>query len=287
MTKITKTLFAAFAASSILCAATGVRADVDGSRLGPAYGLVSIAASQTLRLTLFNGSTGTSTSCTVRASLIDALGTTLGTATTTLAPGQLAVLDAASFVSPAPARVSKNSARPLDAVTHISLRPQITFATSPVDPCGGILPTFEIADAASGETALIARAHPVDPCHPTEPCFALSTIFGFTKTTSDVMVRLSLVNTSTAAGACQVNAGFVDNSGYVLQSQTASLSAGQSLILDQAGGALLRPMINFAPVDPCRGLIATTEVIDAASNVTRYFVPPNPVPPAFDATARN
>lgn len=161
--------------------------------------------------------------------------------------------------------------------THVSLRPQIVFVTVPPDPCRGILSTFEVLDTASGRTDIII---PQEPFIPPNPVFPVRLRFGFADTTSADALRLSVVNAALAAreGVCKVEASFANAAGDVLQTQTASLAAGQSLILpDQPGGSLLRPIVRFAPGDACRGIIATVEMVAAAADRTRFFIPPDPI----------
>jgi hypothetical protein len=246
---------------------------------GPRYGLASIASSETFLLNLFNGATGAATSCTVRVDLIDDAGTNLGTATRTIAPGAIAMLDQSSFITTTTTTAAKKTAAKTSAAvaSHISLRPQITFVPptfEPPNPCLNILPTFEITDATSGRTNRIAQWYPPNPVLLETPPVR----FGFASTTSADNLRLAVVNTalSSTASVCQVEAGFVDSLGNVPQSQTATLGPGQSLILNQAGGASLRPVVRFEPPDPCRGIIATTESVDATADFTRFFYPPNP-----------
>ncbi|MFZ3325268.1 MAG: hypothetical protein WA231_04970, partial [Methylocella sp.] len=173
----------------------------------------------------------------------------------------------------------KTAAKTAAAVaSHISLRPQITFVPptfTPPQPCLKILPTFEITDATSGRTNRTAQWFPPNPVLLETPPVR----FGFASTTSADNLRLAVVNTalSSTAGVCQVKAGFVDSLGNVPQSQTATLGPGQSLILNQAGGAWLRPVVRFQPPDPCLGIIATVESVDATADFTRFFYPPNPV----------
>ncbi|GEM_PF-2447354 len=69
-----RTLPAALSAVSLLSLAHGAKANPLLFPNGPAYGLVSIAASQTIRLHLFNSSADTAASCTVQSSLIDGSG---------------------------------------------------------------------------------------------------------------------------------------------------------------------------------------------------------------------
>jgi hypothetical protein len=239
---------------------------------GPAYGLASIASSETFLLNLFNSATGTTTSCTVRVDLINDAGTNLGTATRTIAPGQIAVLDRSSFTTTTTTAVKKTPAKTSAAVaSHISLRPQITL--EPPNPCFGILPTFQIVDATSGRTNRIAQPYPPSSFLQQSPPIR----FGFASTASADILRLNVVNTalSSQAGVCQVEASFVDSLGNVLQKQTATLGPGQSLILNQGGGAWLRPVVRFEPPNPCLGIIATVESVDATADFTRFFYPPS------------
>jgi hypothetical protein len=156
--------------------------------------------------------------------------------------------------------------------SHISLRPQINL--TPPEPCLGILSTFQIV-ATSGRTNRIAQPYPPNPFLQQSPPVR----FGFASTTGADILRLNVVNTTlcSQASACQVQAGFVDSLGNVLQTQTATLGPGQSLILNQAGGAVLRPVVRFQPPNPCRGIVATTESVDAAADLTRFFFPPSPI----------
>jgi hypothetical protein len=269
-----KVLFAAFAAA-ILSLATGAKAQSLFPN-GPAYGLSSIASSETLLLKLFNRAPAGTASWTVRTDLINDAGANLGPATRTLAPGQIAMLTASDFTT-GTTTTSRTKTAAAAATTHISLQPQITFLTQPPDPCLRILPTFEIVDRTSGRTNRIAQALPPVPVSPQTPPGPIR--FGFGSTTSADILRLAVVNTalSSSAGICQVQAGFVESLGNVPQMQTASLGAGQSPILNQAGRACLRPVVRFALPNPCRGLIQTVESVDAASDVTRFFYPPNPI----------
>jgi hypothetical protein len=160
-------------------------------------------------------------------------------------------------------------------LTHISLRPQITL--EPPNPCFGILSTFEIVDATSGRTNGIAQAFLPVPALQQSPPPPIR--FGFASTTSADILRLNVVNTalSSQAGVCQIQAGFLDASSKdPATMQTATLGPGQSLILNQAGGAWLRPILRYPP-DPCLGIIATVENVDAAADFTRFFFPPNPI----------
>jgi hypothetical protein len=247
---------------------------------GPAYGLASIASSETFLLKLFNGATDTTTSCTVRVDLINDAGTNLGTATRTIAPGAIAMLDQSSFITTTTTTSAKRTAATTSAAaaSHISLRPQITFVPPtffPPEPCLRIRPTFEIVDAVSLRTNRIAQPFPPGPILQVTP----SVRFGFASTTSPDILRLNVVNTalSSQAGVCQVQAGFVDSLGNVSQSQTAALGPGQSLILNQAGGAVLRPVVRFEPPNPCLGILATVESVDAAADLTRFYYPPSPI----------
>jgi hypothetical protein len=243
---------------------------------GPAYGLASIGSSETFLLKLFNGATGTTASCTVRVDLINDAGTNLGTATRTIAPGAIAMLDRSSFTTTTTTAVKKTPAKTSAAVaSHISLRPQITL--EPPNPCFGILPTFQIVDATSGRTNRIAQPFPPGPILQQSPPPPIR--FGFASTTSADILRLNVVNTalSSQAGVCQVEASFLDAASKdAVTTQTATLGPGQSLILNQAGGAWLRPILRFPP-QPCLGILATTESVDATADFTRFFFPPNPI----------
>jgi hypothetical protein len=152
--------------------------------------------------------------------------------------------------------------------------------------CRGILSTFEIADQASGRTDVIAQAVPPDPFQPNDPIHALArALYGFANTVVGDGLRLSLVNTalSPLAGTCPVKAGFVAGTGTILPGQqTANLGVGQSLLLDQPGGALLRPFVRFPLMGACKGILSTVEMVDATAGRTRFIVPPDPfVPPCF------
>jgi hypothetical protein len=265
-------IFALFAA--VACSGGTALADSPFFPNGPAYGLVSIGSSETFLLNLFNGATGATTSCTVRVDLINDTGANLGTATRTIAPGAIVVLDQSSFTTTTTA-VKRTAAKTSAAVaSHISLRPQINF--TPPQLCLGILSIFQIVDATSGRTNRIAQPFPPSPSLLATP----SVRFGFASTTSADILRLNVVNTalSSQAGVCQVQAGFLDASSKdPAVMQTATLGPGQSLILNQAGGAWLRPVVRFEPPDPCRGIVATVESVDATADLTRFFFPPNPI----------
>jgi hypothetical protein len=81
-------LSAAFA-----CPGGAALADSPFFPTSPAYGLASIGSSETFLLSLFNGAAAAAASCTVRVDLINDAGANLGTATRTIAPGQIVVLD--------------------------------------------------------------------------------------------------------------------------------------------------------------------------------------------------
>ena len=115
---------------------------------------------------------------------------------------------------------------------------------------------FEAVDASGGRTNRIAQEFLPVPVLQQSPPPPIR--FGFASTTSADILRLAVVNTalSSQAGVCQVQAGFLD-------------AASKDLV------AWLRPVVRFTPPDPCLGIVATAESVDAASDLTRFVFPPN------------
>ncbi len=222
----------------------------DNGKCGPVYGLATIAKDQTPQLLIY----GTGGLCAAKVALVDQTGKTLASVTRTVGPGQTVLLDQGAFF---------DGGLPLaPGATHLSMRPVISFI--PPNPCQGLVTTFAVADAATGRVGVI---YPPDPIARPEP------IFGFDRTTTDDIARINITNAGKAA--CMVTAGFEDNTGNVLQSQKATIESGKSLVVEQKGGATMRPVVMKQRA--CPGLIQKVEMVDAAMDKTRFFWPPDPI----------
>ncbi len=230
----------------------------DNGKCGPVYGLATVAKDQTPQLLIY----GTGGLCAAKVDLVDQTGKTLATATRSVGPGQTVLLDQGAFF--------KGSLPFPPGATHLSLRPVISFA--PPDPCLRAVTTFAVAYAKTGRVGVI---YPPDPQPPADPWLPSDPVFGFDKTTADDIIRINLTNTG--PNACMVTAGFEDDTGKVLQSQKATLGSGKSLVAEQKGGAMMRPVVTKQRVGACLGVIQKVEIVDAAMDKARSLWPSSPI----------